>query len=110
MKSTRARTPLRLKGTLLALSIAAMATQVSGASAAQELAGSRPVTAAGAATARSAEPAQPVSLASLLRGPRVSGDWALLIAGLLGVGVIGHRRMAGFGSRSLDLHSGRGRR
>ena len=111
MKSTRASTPRRLKGMILVLSIAAMATQVSGASAAPELSGSRSVTSAGGATAaRAAAPAQPAELASLLRGPPVSRDWALLVAGLLGVCAIGRRRMTAFGGRGLDLHGSRGGR
>jgi hypothetical protein len=103
--------PLRLRGALLALSIAAMATQVSGASAAPEMAGARPVpAAASAAAALSDEHAQLTGLASLLRGPQVSGSGALLVAGLLGVWAIGHRRVSAAGSRSLDPQGLRRRR
>ena len=111
MEPTRERMPLRLRGALLALSIAAMATQVSGASAAQEVDRPRPVTAAAsAAAALSGEPAPLARLASLLRGPQVSGNWALLVAGFLGVFAIGHRRVSAPGSRSLDPQGLRRRR
>ncbi len=111
MEPSRARSVVRLRGALVVLSIAAMATQVSGASAAQELARPRPVTtAASAATARSAPPAQLTGLAGLLRDPQPSGSWALLVAGLLGIWAIGHRRLSALGSRSLDPHGLRRRR
>ncbi|HEY2276318.1 MAG TPA: hypothetical protein VGH61_12510 [Steroidobacteraceae bacterium] len=105
MEPTRFRMPLRLRGALLALLMAAMATQVSGASAAQEMGSARLVTAGVAATAAlSDERAQLTGLAGLLRGPPASGGWGLLVAGLIGVWAIGHRRMSVLGSRSLDPH------
>jgi hypothetical protein len=92
-----------LRGALLALSIAVMASQVSSASAGQEASRPRPVTTARAATvAPSDERVGLPGLASLLRGPPVSESWALLLAGLTGVWAIGHRRMSVLGSRSLD--------
>jgi hypothetical protein len=106
MEPTRIRMPLRLRGALLALLMAAMATQVSGASAAQEMGSTRVVTAGGAATAAvlPVTRAQLTALAGLLRGPPASGGWGLLAAGLIGVWAIGHRRMSVLGSRSLDPH------
>jgi hypothetical protein len=97
--------PLRLRGALLALLMAAMATQVSGASASQEMGSARLVTAGGATgAALSVERAQLGGVAGLLRSPPVSGGWGLLVAGLIGVWAIGHRRMSVRGSRSLDPH------
>lgn len=104
MEPTRPRMPLRLRRALLVSSIAAMAT-VSGASAAQEMARARPVTTAGAAApALSREPAQLTGPASPARGLQPSGSGALLLAGLLGVWTIGHRRLSVLGSRTLDPH------
>ena len=102
MKPASARMSSRLRGALLALSMAAMATQVGGASAAVE-SGPRGVATLGAASvALSGERTQLAGLASPLPGTPVSGGWALLIAGLMGAWAIGHRRMSALGSRSLD--------
>jgi hypothetical protein len=91
----------RLRGALLALSMAAMATQVGGASAAVE-SGQRAVAALGAASvALSGERTPLAGRASPLPG---TGGWALAVAGLLGACAIGHRRMSALGSRSLDPH------
>jgi hypothetical protein len=101
---------MSLRGVLLAISLAAMTTQVSGASAAGEVVRSRLVTTGGAATAVLSDVrAQLTGLAGLLRDPPVSGGWGLLVAGLIGVWEIGYRRMSVLGSRSLDLHGVRRR-
>jgi len=103
MKPTRARSPLRLKATLFALSIAAMATQVGGASAAGAVAGLPSVAQASTAAIPIAGERELLAfLVKVLRGPPQSASWALLVAGLLGVGAIGHRRICALGSRSLD--------
>jgi len=110
MKPVSIRMPPRMRGALLALAVGAMATQVSGASAAAQMGSARRV-APVAAVARAplpAEHAQRSGLASLLRGPPVSGSWALLVAGLMGAWAIGQRRASTLGSRSLDAQrSGR---
>jgi hypothetical protein len=104
MKPTSARMAPRLRGALLALSMAAMATQVGGASAAVE-SGPRGVVPLGAASvARSGERTALAGRASQLPGTPVSDGWGLLVASLLGAGAIGHRRMSALGSRSLDPH------
>ena len=104
MKPTPARMPLRPRGALVALSVAAMMTQVSRASAAPERVDSRPVTTVAAAIVPPVGPAQLAALASLWRAPPVSGGWPLLVAGLIGVWAIGHRRLSAPESRSLDPH------
>ena len=92
----------RLRGALLALSMVALATQVSRASAAVEP-GPRGVAQLGTVSvALSAERTQLAGLATPLPGTPVSGGWALVIAGLMGTWAIGHRRMSARGSRSLD--------
>lgn len=109
MKSTRPRTPLRLKGATFALSVVAMATQVGDATPAQKMA---------------AEPAHHVTAALIpwpsgrelqgwfgwltgaLSGPPVSGSW-VLVAGLAGVLTIGRRRMSATGSLALDPNRSR---
>jgi hypothetical protein len=104
MKTTRARTPLRLRATLIALSIVAMATQVGGATAA---AVDQPRAAKVSAATVIPVPGERELLAWLarltdgLRGPPVSGGWALLLAGLTGVWAIGRRRLSPPGSLSL---------
>jgi hypothetical protein len=77
-----------------------MATQVSGASAAGKLAGSRPL----APVATAAWPGKAVlrGFASLVPSPPTSGGWTLLVAGLVGVWAIGQRRISAHGSHSLD--------
>jgi hypothetical protein len=105
MKPTRAHARLRLKGTLLALSIAAMATQVGGASAAPRMTLEPPV--AHLSTAVALMPGERELLAwitSVLRGSPVPGSWALLIAGLTGVWAIGRRRVAALGNGTLDSY------
>jgi hypothetical protein len=102
MKPTRARRSLRLKATLFALAIAATATQVGGASAAPGAAGWQPVAQVSAATVPVPSERELLSwLASLSRGPPPSAGWALLVAGLIGVWAIGHRRISA-ADRSLD--------
>ena len=103
MKPTRARTRLRLTGTLLALSIAAMATQVGGASAAPRMALEPPVGHVSAAIVPVPGERELLAwVASVLRGSPVPGSWALLIAGLTGVWGIGRRRISALGSGTLD--------
>lgn len=103
MKPARARTPLRLKGTLFALSIAAMATQAGSAPLPPRAAHAPHVAHSTAASASLPDGLElPTAFASLLRGPPVSGRWALLFAGLTGVLAIGRRRMAALGRLSFD--------
>lgn len=106
MKPSRSRRPLRLKAALFALSIVAMTTQVGGATAP---AGGGELPAAQVRAAAAVPlPGERELLAwlawltSVLRGPPVSGSWALLIAGISGVWAIGRRRMSAPGGRSLD--------
>ena len=103
MKPKLARTRLRLIGTLLALSTAAVATQVSGASATPRIGLEPP--AAHLSAALVALPGERELLAwvtSVLRGSPVPGSWALLIAGLTGVWAIGRRRISALGGGTLD--------
>lgn len=102
MKPSQARKPLRLKAMLFALSVAAMSTQVGGASSAAGVAGSAPVAQMSAAMPLLGERELLTWLASLLRAPPESGRWALVVAGLVGVCAIGLRRISASGSRSLD--------
>jgi hypothetical protein len=103
MKPARPRTPLPLKGMLFALSLASMATQ----------AGSAPLPLGAAQAPRAAQAIAvsvplpgglepPAAIATLLRGPPVSGSWALLFAGLTGILAIGRRRLSALGSLSFD--------
>ena len=112
MKCSSARMPLRLRGALLALSLAAMTTQVSGASsgaAADHVAASRDrISVATLAVALPDGRAQLNGLARLSPGPPVSGGWGLLAAGLMGVWAIGRRRLSAPGGRSLDPRRPRG--
>ncbi|HEV2227953.1 MAG TPA: hypothetical protein VGR86_03280 [Steroidobacteraceae bacterium] len=105
MKPTRARTPVRLKGAILALSFTAMATQAGSAPHALRLAGAPPAAHVSAASA--AVPGERELLAWLARvmvRPPVPGSWALLVAGLASAWAIARRRMSAGGSRSLDPH------
>ena len=105
MKPAPARMPLCLRAALLALSIAAMLTQVSRASAAADRAGSRLLAPPGmSAAVLPSERTGLIGFASPLPGPRVPGSGALLIAGLIGGWAIGRRRLSAMGSRSLDPH------
>lgn len=113
MKCSSARMPLRLRGALLALSLAAMTTQVSGASsgasAADHVAASRDrISVATLAVALPGGRARLNGLASVSPGPPVSGGWGLLAAGLMGVWAIGRRRLSAPGGRSLDPRKLRG--
>jgi hypothetical protein len=101
MKPTRPRTPLRLRGTIFALSLAATATQVGGAAAAPRDAVVSPAVHLSASLlpvlgARELLAALPV------RHAPASGNWALLVAGFVGAWAIGRRRVSASGSRSLD--------
>jgi|SRR5215470_4054164 len=106
MNSLQSRRPLRLKVALLALSLAAMTTQVGGATTAPGNGG--PLAAQASVAAAIPMPGERELLAWLARLTRVvrlkpeSGNWALLIAGLTGAWAIGHRRRSAFGSRALD--------
>ena len=103
MKHPQSRRSLRLKAAFLALSLAAMTTQVGGATAAPG-AGEAPAVQPSAAAALPI-PGERELLAWLtrvLRVPPVSGGWALLIAGLAGAWAIGYRRSA-FANHALDL-------
>jgi hypothetical protein len=105
MKPRQTRARLRLKETLLALAIAAMATQVGGASAAPRITLEPPV--AHVSTAIAPVPGERELLAwitSVLRGSPVPDRWALLIAGLTGVWAIGRRRIAALGNGTLDSY------
>jgi hypothetical protein len=110
MKPMRARTRLRLKGTLLALSIVAMATQVGGASAVARMALEPPVAHVSAAIVP--VPGERELLAwitSLLRGSPAPESWALVIGGLTGVWAIGRRRISALGSGTVDPYGFRRR-
>lgn len=109
MKPARARTLLRLRGVLFALSIAAIATQAGSAplplraTHALHIAHSTHVahaTVAGVSLPDALE--LTASFAGLLRVPPASGGWALLFAGLTGILAIGRRRMSALGSLSFD--------
>ena len=103
MKPTRTRTRLRLKGTLLAVSIVAMATQVAGAPEAPRMGPEPPAAHLSAAlVALSGEPELLARIRSVLRESPVPGSWALLIAGLTGAWAIGRRRISALGSGTLD--------
>ena len=104
MKPKRARMRWRLKGTIFALSIAAMATQVGGATMSPRVAAELPAPVSAAAIPLPGERELLIWLASVLRTPPVSGGWALLLAGLTGVWAIAWRRMSAPDSRSLDAH------
>jgi hypothetical protein len=100
MKPTRPRTPLRLRGTIFALSLAATATQVGGAAAAPREAGLSPAVHLSASVLL---PGERELLASLpVRHAPASGNWALLVAGFVGAWAIGRRRVSASGGRSLD--------
>jgi hypothetical protein len=103
MKPTRAHTPLRLKGAIFALSLAAMATQVGGASATSGVAaGERPVAQVSAVSLPVPGERELLAwLTGMLRGSPVPGSWALLVAGLAGVWAIGRRRVSAIGDRTL---------
>lgn len=102
MKPIRAHTRLRLKGAIFALSIAAMATQVGGASAVPGVAGEPPVAQLSAAIVPVPGERELLAwLTSVSRGSPVPGSWALLIAGLAGVWAIGRRRVSAIGNRTL---------
>ena len=107
MKPVRVRMPLRLKGALFALSIAAMATQAGSAPLPPRAA--EPVRAAHLSAAsvllsgKLAGKLAPLgSLGSVLHGQPVSGGWALLFAGLTGIWAIGRRRTSTLGSQILE--------
>jgi len=104
MNQPQSRRSLRLPTALLALSLAAMTTQVGGATASPGL-GEPPAVHASVAAALPI-PGERELLAWLTRvlpSPPESGNWALLIAGLTGAWAIGRRRMSSSGSRALDL-------
>jgi len=104
MNSPQSRRPLRLRVALLALSLAAMTTQVAGATTAPGSGG--PLAAQASVAAALPMPGERELLAWLtriLRLPPVSGSWALLIAGLTGAGAIGYRRSV-FANHALDVH------
>ena len=104
MKSTRAHPRLRFTGTLFALVLAAMASQVGGASAARGAAGDPP--AAHVSAALVPLPGERELLAwitSVLRGSPAPGSWALFLAGLAGACAIGRRRISAIGDRTLRL-------
>ena len=109
MNPTRSRRLLRLKGTIFALSLAAMASQVGGATAAPREAGARPAVHLSASLPLPGARELLAGLASPVRHAPGSGSWALLIAGLTGAWAIGRRRVSAIGSRSLDPHRLRGR-
>jgi hypothetical protein len=102
MKPTRAHTRLRLKGAIFALSIAAMTTQVGGASMAPGVAGEPPVAQVSAASLPvPGERELLVWVTTVLHGSPLPGSWALLVAGLAGVWAIGRRRVSAIGDRTL---------
>ncbi len=105
MKLSPSRRPLRLTAAMFALSLVAMTTQVGGATAPAG-GGGRPAAQVRAAAAipLPGERELLAWLTSVLRGPPVSGSWALLVAGISGVLAIGRRRMSAPGGRSLDPH------
>lgn len=103
MEPARVRMPLRLKGALFALSIAAMATQAGSAPPPPREAKAVPVAHLSAASVSLASKLAPLSsLGSVLQAPPVSGGWALLFAGLTGIWAIGRRRTSTLGSRILE--------
>lgn len=103
MKPTRVRTRSRLKGTIFALSIAAMATQVGGAAVAPRAAGEPPAPHVSAAIVSVVGERELLALLERVsRGPPLPGSWALLLAGLTGAWAIGRRRLSATGSRSLN--------
>jgi len=105
MNQPQSRRSLRLPTALLALSLAAMTTQVGGATASPGL-GEPPAAQASVVAAALPIPGERELLAWLARVlplPPESGNWALLIAGLTGAWAIGRRRMSSSGSRALDL-------
>jgi hypothetical protein len=105
MNPKRAHPRLRLKGTLFALVLAAMATQVGGASAIPGTAGEPP--AAQVSATLVPVPGERELLAwitSVLQGSPVPGSWALLLAGLAGVCAIAHRRASAIGDHTLRPH------
>ena len=97
---------MRIKAALFALSIAAMTTQVGGATAAAGI--GEPLAARVSAAAAIPLPGERellgwlAWLARVSRAPPVLGSWALLLAGVAGVWAIGHRRMSAPGGHSLD--------
>lgn len=104
MKSTRAHSRLRLKGTLLALVVAAMASQVGGASAVPRMAGEPPAQVSAAIVPVPGERELLAWVTSVLRGSPLPGSWALLLAGLAGVWAIGYRRVSALGNHTLMPH------
>ena len=105
MKSTRAHTRSRLKGALFALALAAMASQVGGASAAPGTAGELPAARVSAAIVPMPGERELLAwITVVLRGSPVPRSWALLLAGLAGVCAIGHRRVSAFGNHTLIPH------
>jgi hypothetical protein len=102
MRPVRAPRPLRLKRALLALLFAALATQLSGASAAARVGTPPAMRHLSAATV--ALPEVRVLLAWLpgaLSRPQGPGSWALPLAGLMAICVIGGRRMPRLRRRAL---------
>jgi MYXO-CTERM domain-containing protein len=106
MKPKRARTPWRLKRTVFALLIAALAAQAGSASHAPQASGG---------SAHRVHPRAaivPLTLehelwawsARVSSEPPVSGGWALLLAGLAGVWAIGRRRISATGSGGRALY------
>lgn len=110
MNPTRFRTLPRLKGTIFALSLAAMASQVGGAAAAPREASARPAVPVSASLLPvPVERELLAGLANRVRHAPGSGNWALLVAGLTGAWAIGRRRVSAIGGRSLDPLRARGR-
>jgi hypothetical protein len=105
MKPTQVRTRLRLKGTIFALLIAAIATQVGGASVAPGVPGEPPARQLNAAMVPVVGERELLAwVESVSRGPPVPGSWALLLAGLTGVWAIGRRRVSAIGNGSGNLY------
>ena len=103
MEPARVRMPLRLKGALFALSIAAMATQAGSAPLPPREAKAVPVAHLSAASFSLSSKLAPLSsLGGMLQAPPVSGGWALLFAGLTGIWAIGRRRTSALDSRILE--------
>ena len=97
MKPKPAHSRLCLKGTLLAMLIAAVATPGT--------AGEPPATQLSAAIVPlSAERELLAWITGVLQGSPAPGSWALFLAGLAGVCAIAHRRVSAIGDHTLRPH------
>ena len=104
MKSTRAHPRLRFTGTLFALVLVAMTSQVGGASAARGSAGEPPAARSAAIVPLPGGRELLAWFMSVSRGSPAPGSWALFLAGLAGVCAIGHRRVSAIGDRTLRAY------